>query len=247
MEKIEIDKFLAISSGHGTGSGDGYGYGDGDGTGYGSCYGYGSGDGSCYGSGDGDGDGSGYGSGDGDGYGYGHGTGYGSGTGCGYGTGYGSGDGSGIKSINGEDVYMVDGMQTVFMSIRGRHARVKIIQSDLTTKDAYLARVGNFFGHGATLHDAQLAAQEKYDESRPVEERIADFTAAYPTLDSTAQGKDFYKWHHVLTGSCVFGRDQFVNEHSVDLDKTYTVGYFLELVKTSYGGAIIEQVINAYK
>ena len=69
--------------------------------------------------------------GDGDGSGSGSGSGYVSGSGDGYGSGCGSGCGSGIKVFNGDNVYLVDNILTIFISIRGNVAKGYILQSDL--------------------------------------------------------------------------------------------------------------------
>lgn len=52
------------------------------------------------------------------GSGYGYGSGYGSGSGSGYGDGDDSGDG--IKKYGGEDVHMIDGVQTIITSVKGK-------------------------------------------------------------------------------------------------------------------------------
>ena len=70
--------------------------------------------------GDGYGSGSGYGSGDG----YGDGDGYGSGY------GYGSGSGDGIRSYKGQEVYMIDGVQTLINHVSGALAKGFILEND---------------------------------------------------------------------------------------------------------------------
>ena len=42
------------------------------------------------------------------------------------------------------------------------------------------------------------------------------------------------------------GRDEFCKAHGIDLEKKYTVRYFLDITKDSYGGEVIWQVIAAY-
>ena len=251
MATIEekIKAFLAIGdgdgSGYGYGDGDGYGYGYGDGDGYGSGSGYGSGNGDGSGYGYGDGDGYGYGYGDGDGYG--SGSGYGSGNGDGYGYGSGYGDGYGIEIFNGHKVYRVDDTPTLIYSVRGAIARGAILHDDLTLKDCYIAKVGNSFAHGDTAHDAMRDAAAKDMEARPLEERIEEFKKQYPTLDTQATGKELYDWHHILTGSCTMGRNEFCRAKSIEMDKLYTIEYFLSLTANSYGSNVIRQVRESYK
>ena len=190
----------------------------------------------------------GYGSGDGSGYGDGYGSGDGSGDGSGYGSSYGDGygDGSGIKNFIGEAAYMVDGIQTLIYSVHGNYAKGAILKGDLTLQPCFIARVGDFFAHGDTLHQALAEAQEKYDGNKPIEDRIEDFKKSYPSLESTGTGGDFYRWHHVLTGSCTAGRDAFCKDYGVEMDKEYTVSYFLELVKDAYGRDAIKQLRESY-
>ena len=40
------------------------------------------------------------------------------------------------------------------------------------------------------------------------------------------------------------GRDKFYEENGIDLTKKYSVRYFLNITKNSYGGDIIKQIIN---
>ena len=80
----------------------------------------------------------------------------------------------------------------------------------------------------------------------PIEERIEKFKEVFGSLDSEHTGKEFYDWHHFLTGSCRMGRDGFCKIHKIDLEKKYTVRYFLDITKDSYRSDIIELVCNAY-
>ena len=218
-----IARFLALRF---TGYGSGYG----DGSGYGSGYGDGSGDGSGYGSGDGYGDGS--------GSGYGYGDGYGDGSG--YGSGY------GIKEYNGQRVYMIDDVPTLIDQVRGDYAKGSILRDDLSLQPCYVARVGNSFAHGDTLHQALADATAKELEDQPIEERIARFVAEFPDPDKAVPFKSLYTWHHVLTGSCTMGRDEFTRSHSLDTAKDYTPRYFIQITAHAYGGEAIRQLAESY-
>ena len=260
MEALEnkIKKFLAIDIGFGAGFGSGYGYGDGDGDGDGSGYGYGDGDGSGsgsgYGSGYGDGDGDGYGSGDGSGYGsgygsdycYGSGDGDGSGDGSGNGSGYGSGYGSDIKVFNGDKVYLVDDIQTIFISIRGNVAKGYILQSDLQLKPCFIVKENNQYAHGDTLRDAFTSLQEKLYDDSTEEERIEAFKKKFPEYDVKYDNGDLFTYHHVLTGSCRMGRESFVSDRGLSLDGKTSIREFVELTKNAYGGDIIKKLPGAY-
>ena len=227
MEAALIDRFLSVSSGYGYGSGSGYG--SGDGSGYGS--GYGSGDGSGYGSGDG----SGYGDGDGDG------------DGDGSGSGYGSGYGDGVQLVNDERVYEIDGVQTIIRSIRGNIAKGAILNDDLTLTPCYIAKVDNYFAHGKTLKEALAEAQEKAFDNMPLNARInAMLDEIKPGVKYP--GRTFYKWHHILTGSCTMGRDQFVKQGGYDLDRdTFTIDEFIKITKNSFGRNAIQALAEEIK
>ena len=223
MEEIKdkVKQFLSISSGYGYGYGYGDGDGNGNGNGSGSGYGYG------YGYGDGDGDGSGDGNGSGSGYGYGYGYGY----------------GEGINKFNGDEVYMIDKVQTIIKSIHDNYAKGLILNSDLTLTPCFIAKEGNFFAHGKTLKEAVRDAHGKYMEAVPVEERIAEFNRQYPDRKKKVDASELFQWHNTLTGSCLMGREQFCREHNLDYKNgKYTVNEFIELTKDAYGSEIIKQL-----
>ena len=229
MEEIKILEFISSGSGRGDSSGNG----SGDGFGYGSGYGQ------VYGCGDGSGDGSGYGSGY--GHGYGDGSGNDSGSGNSFGSGNGFGYGSGLKSISSKKIYMVDDIAITISHIHGNAAKGTIINNDLTETPCYIVKEGKYFAHGKTLAEANAALQDKLFDKMPVEKRIAAFWTChkrgikYPT-------KDFFEWHHKLTGSCLMGRQQFAKDHNVDLDGEMTVEEFITLTKNAFGGDIIKRL-----
>ena len=231
METIKIKEFLAARSG------SGYGYGTGSGSGYG--YGTGSGSGSGYGTGSGSGSGSGYG----DGSGSGSGSGYGDGDGSGDGSGYGDGSGDGIKKYDGEDVHMIDGVQTIITAVHGNIAKGTILQEDLTLTPCFVAKVDGFFAHGETARAAVEDARDKAFEDMPQEERITAFlnaikpNTAYPVMT-------LYDWHHRLTGSCEAGRKAFAKDHGIDLSADMTREAFFELTKDAYGGSVIREAMR---
>ena len=236
------DRILCVAGYPDSDMGYGYGYGNGYGNGEGSGSGYGFGSGSGGGR---DGDDSGFGNGEGygsdeDSGGNRYGDGYGSGDDNGYGYGNGYGNGDGITSINGERIYQIDDVPTLIDSVHGNYAKGRILQSDLTTRPCYVARVGNYFAHGDTLRQAMDDAQSKYDENRPLEELIADFNAEFPDRDVKVDAARLFQWHHVLTGSCLMGRKQFCEERGLDYEHGhYTVNEFIAPTRNAYGGHII--------
>ena len=225
MEGLEdkVKKFLAIDVGDGSGSG--------------SCYG------SNYNSGyddyDGNGCGSGCGSGADAGCGYG-------GAGNRYGNGYGDGDSTGLKEINGKKVYIVDYTSTIFTSVRGNVAQGFIVQSDLQLTPCFILKENNKFAHGNTLRDAFTSLQEKLYDDSTEEERIEAFKMKFPDYDEKYDNKDLFTYHHVLTGSCRMGREEFVKGKGLSLDGKTSVREFVELTKNDYGGYIIKELPKAY-
>lgn len=204
----------------------------------GDCFGFGFGDGSGSGSGSGPGSGSGFGSGDGSGDGDGRGYGYGSGGGLGYGDGY----GADIKFFCGSPVYLIDSIPTIITAVFGSYAKGYILEPCLTITPCYIAKKESHFAHGETLSEAVAAVTEKAFDDMPEEERIAEFWKCHQK-GVKYPAKDFYEWHHKLTGSCEMGRNTFAEEHGINLDSDmFTVEEFVELCRKSYGGEIIRKL-----
>lgn len=247
VTREEVKHFLSIvdnsDDGYGFGPDTGYGLGDGSGYSDGSGVGYGLGDGF------GEGDSSGYGSGDRVGSGFSSGYGYGDNfvececEGYGY-YNYGHSD---IKAFNGNIVDYIDNIPTIITHIHNNIARGYIINKDLTVELCYIAKVGNSFAYGNTIKDAVSHAETKELNKVPVKERINKFKEAFGSLDSEHTGKEFYDWHHILTGSCRMGRDEFCKSHNIDLEKKYTVRYFIDITKNSYGGDVIKLIEEDYE
>lgn len=102
------------------------------------------------------------------------------------------------------------------------------------------------FAHGKTLREARDALLEKLFNDMPEDERIAKFTEAH-SIHERYPNRDFFSWHHRLTGSCLQGRTAFAQDHGIDLDGSMTTEEFLKLTKDSYGGDIIRRTIKAYE
>ena len=185
--------------------------------------------------------GSGSGSGDGSGSGYGYGDGSGSGYGYCYGSGYGSGDGYGIKEFNNMTVYMVDSVQTIITNIKGNLAKGFILQNDLSLKPCFVVKGQGYFAHGETVKEARQALQSKIFENMDTDEAIDKFLEKFKK-GKKYSAKDFYEWHHILTGSCEMGRKSFMQDHDITFEDKLTVNEFVELCEDSYGGDIITQL-----
>ena len=237
----EVKRFLFIQNsnygldyGGNKGSDDGYGFGFGSGKGSDGGYGFGSG--SIKGSG------------------YINSLGYGDNFGGSvvpvfdsfpdFGFGYGNRD---VSALNGNIIDYIDNVPSVITQVHGNIACGYIVKEDLTLEPCFIAKVGNSFAHGKTLKDAVADAEAKETKRLPIEERIEKFIEVFGSLDSEHTGKEFYDWHHILTGSCRMGRNEFCKSHSIDLTQKYTVKYFLDITKDSYGSDVIKLIEEAYK
>lgn len=225
MEDVKVLKWIENSNSYGYIDIYSNGNGSGDGSGFGSSYS----------NGDGSGDGSGYGYSSDDDFG----SGYGYSSGDGYGSGYGYSDG--IKSFNGEFVYMIDEIQTIISNIKGNLAKGFILNSDLTLSPCYICKNDKYFAHGETLKEVRRALQEKILENMDTDEAIERFLSTFEK-EKKYPVKDFYEWHHYLTGSCEMGRKSFMRDRNVTFDDTYTVDEFIALCENSYGGEIIKEL-----
>jgi len=146
--------------------------------------------------------------------------------GDGYGDGSGSGDGSGDGDGYG------DGF---------------LLNKDFTLSNCYIVKQDNVFAHGKTLKEAQSSLIQKLIQRIPVEERIEQFVSKFKN-GKKYPAKQFYDWHHSLTGSCSLGRDNFCLNHNINIstDKL-TVKEFIGLTENSYGADIIIQLKKYYK
>ena len=237
MDMLAIQKFLSTDClDRGYGEGSGYGYSKGSGYGYGNGNGYGS----C----NGEGDGSGYGKCNGNDYGSGDGSGDGDGRGDEYGTGYGYGNVycEDIKSINGENVYIIDEVPTILKSIKGNTAKGFILTDDLELEETFVVKSGNNFAHGKTLKEANKSVLSKVFNTMSIEEKIDAFLQEFD-LSKKHIAKKFFDWHNKLTGSCLQGRKIFCKEKGIDLENDFfTVLEFIELTKNSYGNEVIKKL-----
>ena len=232
MESLKIEKFLSINSSSSLDDGSGYGSDDGSGYGSGYCSGYGSGycSGCCSSS---------------DSV-YGSSSSYGSSPGSGSiscsGYGYGRGGIIEIKKYNQFDVHLIDSIQTIIASVFGNLAKGFIVKNDLTLSPCFIAKGNGYFAHGNTAKEAVDALQEKIYSQMDTDDAIDQFLNTFD-FEKKYPAKAFYKWHHILTGSCEMGRNHFVEQHGIDLDKDmYTVQEFIDMTKNDYGGDIILKI-----
>lgn len=190
------------------------------------------------------GSGSGWDSGNGSGWDSGNGWGWGSGNGWGSDDGLGLVDGwnLAIATFCGNRIENIDDVPTILRSVHGNIAKGDILRNDLTLKSCYIVKGGGFFAHGKTIRDAQAALEAKIMEEMPVEEKIGRFIENFKP-GKKYLARDFYNWHHTLTGSCEMGRDEFARTHGIDIDRDeMTPEEFIRLTENAYGGEVIRQL-----
>lgn len=180
----------------------------------------------------------------------------GRGTSCGYGKPNGCGHGGcvsafgvtipEIKEVNGQKVYVVDDTLTIISAVHGNVAKGFIVRKDLQLIPCYIVKDRSHFAHGETLREAFDSLREKMYDDSTEEERIEVFKKKFPNFDQEYNNRDFFVYHHVLTGSCKMGRENFVKERGLSLDGQTTVREFVNLTKNAYGGEIIRKLPMAY-
>ena len=166
--------------------------------------------------------------------------------------GYGSGDGSGsgygygLSSFDGKTIYTIDDTPTIITSVKLALAKGFILESDLSLVPCYVVKGEGYFAHGKTVQEARESLREKIMENMDTEEAISKFLDIFKTGEKYP-GKDFFEWHHYLTGSCLMGRESFVRNHGLSLDSEYTVDEFLSLCENAYGGEIIKKLKEKFE
>ena len=243
-----VIRFLTISYDSVDGSGSDYGYGSGSGSGSvdGSGSGYGRGSGSDYV----DGYGYGHGSGSGSGSGYGHGSDYGDGYGYGYGHGSGSGydNDCAIKNFCGERVFAIDDTPTIIRSAHGNLAKGFVLRGDFKLIPCYIAKHDNMFAHGETIQEAVVAVNKKVLKNMDSDKVIDKFFEHFKDLSKKYPARDFYEWHHYLTGSCEMGRRTFVQNGGYDIEHDrFTVHEFINITRHAYGKDVILRLEKVMK
>jgi len=137
---------------------------------------------------------------------------------------------------------MIDEVPTLIYSVHGTYAKGAIVQDDCTLQDTYIAKAGNYFAHGKTLHKAREDAFNKYTQDMSKEERIEAFLKAHPDKEAKYTYDDLFRWHNILTGSCEQGRLQFCKERNITPQDKFTVKEFCNLTENAYGGSIIRKL-----
>ena len=136
---------------------------------------------------------------------------------------------------------MVDSVQTIIETIKGCLAKGFILQNDLSLKPCFIVKGQGYFAHGETVKEARSALQSKIFENMDTDEVIDKFLEKFKS-GKKYSAKDFYEWHHILTGSCEMGRKSFMQDHEITFDDKLTVDEFIELCEDSYGSDVIAQL-----
>ena len=143
-------------------------------------------------------------------------------------------------------MYDVDGVATIIRVVHGNVAKGAILHRDMSTTPCYIVKQGGVYAHGRTLREAQTALMDKLLKGMPLEDRIAAFVAEHH-LGQEYPNRDYFSWHHRLTGSCEAGRLAFARDHQVDLDGSMTVEEFIALTEHAYGGEVIRKLREVYE
>ena len=138
-------------------------------------------------------------------------------------------------------------MLTCITHVNGRYAVGFTIKDNSVKVPCFIARVENFFAHGENLHEAFDAAYDKEMEAKPVEQRVAEVVKKHPDPTKEIPNKELFNLHHVLTGSCEFGRRQFCERYGIDLEGSMTMEDFCKITSNDYGKEAIGLLAKAYK
>lgn len=122
----------------------------------------------------------------------------------------------------------------------------RIVKNDLTTEPTYIAKRDGLFAHGKSAEEAISAAMAKVLGNMPVEERVNKFIEKFPMVDVFVSGRELFDWHHILTGSCLQGRELFCKERGLDINGEYTILEFINLTENAYGGEVIRRLRETY-
>jgi len=90
-----------------------------------------------------------------------------------------------------------------------------------------VARKGNTFAHGDSIREAIQDLRFKMAKKNIEEYRDL-------TRDSVLTFEEAMMMYRVITGSCQYGVNRFLEENSIE-EKNYTVGEILELTHGQYG------------
>jgi hypothetical protein len=152
---------------------------------------------------------------------------------------------------DGRKVHTVDGIPTLIYKFHleddaNGWAVGRIIRADMSLEKTYISKRDYHFAHGATLQEAIDAVNAKLLAGKSMDERLDAFLDAYPLIDTFVSGHELFRWHNILTGSCMQGRKAFVADSALDLDAEFTILEFISLTKNVFGGGVIKELEKRY-
>ena len=172
----------------------------------------------------------------------------GSGDGDGSGYGYGYDNDCAIKNFCGERVFTIDDTPTIIRSAHGNLAKGFVLQGDFKLIPCYIAKHDNMFAHGETIQEAVAAVNKKVLKNMESDKVIDKFFEHFTDLSKKYPARDFFEWHHYLTGSCEMGRRTFVQNGGYDIEHDrFTVHEFIDITRNAYGKDVILRLEKVMK
>ena len=143
------------------------------------------------------------------------------------------------------------GIYEIYIKVNGKEKLIYIGESVFVlvrcaTHLYEIAKGNGYFAHGKTLKEARESLMAKIFENMDSDEAISEFINKFEK-NKAYPGTDFFEWHHYLTGSCLMGRESFVKNHGLDLNRHYTVKEFINICENDYGGEIIKKLKEFYE
>ena len=112
----------------------------------------------------------------------------------------------------------------------------------------YIAKHDNMFAHGETIKEAVAAVNKKVFENMDSDKAIDKFFEYFTDLTKKYPARDFFEWHHYLTGSCEMGRKAFVKNSGYDIEHDrFTVQEFIDITRNAYGKDVILRLEKVMK
>lgn len=151
-----------------------------------------------------------------------------------------------ILTYEGEPVYTVDGIPCIFQSVHDTWAKVSVIRTtDFTVFTAFIGKCKGFFAHGKTVREALQDAKEKFYLNIDFEQKKAELKRLFSrSADKKLPVRTLYDWHGMLTGSCRFGRNEFMRDHTLKDDDRLTLKEFVNLTAEYFGGQKIQELLG---
>ncbi|MFV0627004.1 MAG: hypothetical protein ACK5N8_06630 [Alphaproteobacteria bacterium] len=146
-----------------------------------------------------------------------------------------------FKKIFGMEVIYIDKVPTLIKSIKKGIIKGFILNDNMTTEECFVSSFNGFTAHGKTIKESSDSAMAKFFANMHIDEKIKEFKNIFKK-NKKYKGQDFFNWHFILTGSCEQGRENFVKNKSIDLQKGFTPLEFLEICKNNYGSDILRRI-----